>query len=264
MKFPFRRPRVPVLVLHGVIARRGAIHIGAYEKPIARAAALAKRCGHLVLDIDSPGGSPVQSDLVAGALRTAAAKDGFRIHAAIGDVGASGGYWIACAADRIVANPMSIVGSIGVIGGGFGFPDAIARLGIERRVYKAGANKQRLDPFLPERAEDVAFTQALMTDIHQGFIAWVRQRRGGALKEGVLKPGEALFDGGYMLGSRAAEVGLTDGLGDVAALVRELGGEKARAVRIAPKRRGLLGRIPGLALDALAERTAEARFPTLG
>ncbi len=264
MKFPFRRPRIPVLVLHGMIARRGAIHIGAYEKPIARAASLAKRCGHLVLDIDSPGGSPVQSDLIASALRTAAAKDGFRIHAAISDLGASGGYWIACAADRILANPMSIVGSIGVIGGGFGFPEAIARLGIERRVYKAGANKQRLDPFLPERPEDVEFTRELMHDIHQGFIAWVKRRRGSALKEGALKGGEALFDGGYMLGSRAVEVGLADGIGDVAALVRELGGEKARMVRVAPKRRGLLGKIPGLAMDALAERIGEARFPTLG
>ncbi len=263
MKFPFRRPRIPVLVLHGMIARRGAIHIGAYEKPIARAAAMAKRCGHLVLDIDSPGGSPVQSDLVAGALRSAAEKDGFRIHAAIADLGASGGYWIACAADRILANPMSIVGSIGVIGGGFGFPEAIARLGIERRVYKAGANKQRLDPFLPERPEDVEFTQALMTDIHQGFIAWVKRRRGFALKEGALKGGEELFDGGYMLGARAVEVGLADGLGDVASLVRELGGEKARAVRFGP-RRGWLGRIPGFAFDALAERAAETRFPTLG
>ncbi len=259
MKFPFRRARIPVLALHGVIGRRGTIHIGAYEKPIARAAALAKRCGHLVLDIDSPGGSPVQSDLVASALRRAAEKEGFRIHAAIADLGASGGYWIACAADRILANPMSIVGSIGVIGGGFGFPEAIARLGIERRVYKAGANKLRLDPFLPERAEDVAFTEALMNDIHHGFVAWVKRRRGSALK-----PGEELFDGGYMLGSRAVEVGLADGLGDVASLVRELAGEKGRAVRIGPRRRGLLGRIPGLALEALADRAAESRFPTLG
>lgn len=264
MKFPFRRPRIPVLVLHGMIAKRATIHIGAYEKPIARAAALAKRAGHLVLDIDSPGGSPVQSDLVAAALRRAAEKDGFRVHAAIADLGASGGYWIACAADRILANPMSIVGSIGVIGGGFGFPEAIARLGIERRVYKAGDNKQRLDPFLPERAEDVAFTQALMADIHAGFIAWVRRRRGAALKESALREGEALFDGSYMLGARAVELGLADGLGDVASLVRELGGDKARAVRIGPKRRGLLGRIPGLAMDALAERVAETRFPTLG
>jgi signal peptide peptidase SppA len=259
MKLPFLRPRIPVLVLHGIIARRGAIHIGAYEKPIARAASLAKRCGHLVLDIDSPGGSPVQSDLVASALRTAAAKDGFRIHAAIADLGASGGYWIACAADRILANPMSIVGSIGVIGGGFGFPEAIARLGVERRVYKAGANKLRLDPFLPERPEDVEFTRELLGDIHQGFIAWVKQRRGTALKGG-----DELFDGGYMLGSRAVQAGLADGIGDVATLVRELGGEKARMARITPKRRGLLGRIPGLAMDTLAERAAEARFPTLG
>ena len=259
MKIPFLPPRIPVLVLHGTIGRRGAIHIGAYEKPIARAAALARRCGHLVLDIDSPGGSPVQSDLIATALRRAAEKDGFRIHAAIADLGASGGYWIACAADRILVNPMSIVGSIGVIGGGFGFPQAIARLGIERRVYQAGANKLRLDPFRPERAEDVAFVEALMAEIHQGFIAWVKQRRGAALRGG-----EALFDGGYMLGERAVAAGLADAIGDAAGLVRALGGKRAYAARIAPKRRGLLGRIPGLALDALAERHAEAGFPTLG
>ncbi len=102
----------------------------------------------------------------------------------IGDVGASGGYWIACAADRIHANPMSIVGSIGVRGGGFGFSDMLDRIGVERRVYTAGSNKARLDPFLPERPEDVAFVHKLMEELHERFKSWVRGRRAGRLNGG--------------------------------------------------------------------------------
>src|SRR3978361_573292 len=120
----------------------------------------------VILDIESPGGSPVQSDLIANLIRTHADKAGVRVHAVIREVGASGGYWIACAADEIHANPMSIVGSIGVVGGGFGFSPPLDRLGIERRVYTAGTNKSRLDPFSPEKPEDVAFAKDLMDKLH--------------------------------------------------------------------------------------------------
>ena len=105
-----------------------------------------------------------------------------RVHAVIREVGASGGYWLACAADEIHANPMSIVGSIGVRGGGFGFSDLLARFGVERRLYTAGANKGRLDPFSPEKPEDVAFVQELLASLHERFKAWVRARRGGEAK----------------------------------------------------------------------------------
>ena len=111
----------------------------------------------VILDIESPGGSPVQSDLIAGMIRSQADKAGVRVHAGIREVGASGGYWLACAADEIHANAMSIVGSIGVVGGGFGFPDLLHRIGVERRIYTAGTNKARLDPFKPESPEDIAF-----------------------------------------------------------------------------------------------------------
>lgn len=124
MKLLFwRKPRVPVLVLHGILARRAALNIGSYGPLIDRACAAAKGA-HLVLDIESPGGSPVQSDLIARRIRAGAARHDVTVHAVIGEVGASGGYWLACAADRILANPMSLVGSIGVVSGGFGFDRA--------------------------------------------------------------------------------------------------------------------------------------------
>jgi len=168
-------------------------------------------------------------------------------------VGASGGYWLACAADEIHANPMSIVGSIGVRGGGFGFPDLLARFGIERRLYTAGANKGRLDPFSPEKPDDVAFVQELLDALHERFKAWVRTRRGGKLKAEEA----ALFDGSFMLGERALEVGLIDGFADVDSLVRRLGGERMKSRVFRPRRRGLLGRLPRVAVDAVVDAIEE-------
>jgi ClpP class serine protease len=261
MKLLFwRRPRIPVLVLHGVLAARvGTLNIAGYATLIDRAFSHAGRDGHVVLDINSPGGSPVQSDLIAARIRARADEKGARVHAVIGDVGASGGYWLACAADEILANSMSVVGSIGVIGGGFGFEDAIGRLGVTRRLYTAGENKARLDPFTPERPQDVAFLRELMGDIHERFKDWVRSRRAGKLKGDEA----ALFDGGYMLGARALEVGLIDRLGDVDALVRELAGPRARAEEFRPRRRGLLGRLPRLAAEALLDAVDERMWPRL-
>ena len=257
MKLMFwRRRRIPVLVLHGVRAARAALNIGAYAPLIDRAVAAAGKGGDLILDIDSPGGSPVQSDMIASRLRRRAEEKQVRLHAVIGEVGASGGYWLACAADDILANPMSIVGSIGVIGGGFGFVGALGRLGISRRLYTAGENKARLDPFSPERPEDVAFVRALMDELHTRFKDWVRARRAGRLRA----PEASLFDGSYMLGARAVEAGLVDRLGDVETLVRELGGPRARAAIIRPRRRGLLSRLPRMAVqEALEMAEADAR-----
>jgi len=203
----------------------------------------------VILDIESPGGSPVQSDLIASMIRNHADRAGVRVHASIREVGASGGYWLACAADEIHANPMSIVGSIGVVGGGFGFPDLLGRLGIERRIYTAGTNKARLDPFSPEKPDDVAFAKDLMEKLHVRFKDWVRLRRGQRLKA----PDDSLFDGGYMLGEQALALGLIDGLSTVDELVRDLGGDRARPRRIAPKRSRLALRLPRLALDALLD-----------
>ncbi len=251
----WRGPRIQVVQLHGMLADRpGALSLAAVGPLIDRAFARARGLP-VVLDIDSPGGSPVQSDLIAARIRRRAEKAKVPVHAVIAEVGASGGYWIACAADRIHANPMSVVGSIGVRGGGFGLSEAIGRIGVERRLYTAGANKARLDPFSPEQPEDVAFIKALMSELHERFKDWVRSRRGARLN-----PGDGdLFDGSWMLGERAVTVGLIDALGDLDGVVRDLAGEKARMQVNRPKRRGLLSRLPRLAVDAVLDAAEERR-----
>ena len=260
MKLAFwRKPRINVIELHGLISTRvGALNATSAADRINRAFASAKG-QPVILDIESPGGSPVQSDLIATQIRRLGDKHKVRVHAVIREVGASGGYWLACAGDEILANPMSIVGSIGVIGGGFGFPDLLGRLGIERRLYTAGTNKARLDPFSPERPEDVAFVKDLMESLHVRFKDWVRSRRGARLKGDEA----TLFDGSFMLGEQALARGLIDRLGDIDSLVRELGGEKAVARRFAPRRRGLLARLPRMGVDAALD-AVEERYGRFG
>ena len=253
---PWRRPRIPVVELHGVIAGRdGGLNLRSAGPLVERAFAAVRQGGSVILDIDSPGGSPVQSELIAALVRRRAEQKGARVHAVIGEAGASGGYWLACAADEIHASAMSIVGSIGVVGGGFGFEQLIARYGVERRLYTAGENKARLDPFRPERPEDVAFVQALMTDIHARFKAWVRQRRGDRLSADP-----AVFDGSYFLGVRGQELGLVDGLSSVDELVRTLAGDRARPRRFRPRRRFSLARLPRLLLEAAISLAEERRL----
>jgi signal peptide peptidase SppA len=253
---PWRRPRLNVIVLHGMIAARPGMLNADSARPLIEKAFASTGRRPVILDIESPGGSPVQSDLIATMIRTYADRAGVRVHAVIREVGASGGYWLACAADEIHANPMSIVGSIGVVGGGFGFPDLLGRLGIERRVYTAGTNKARLDPFRPEKPEDVAFAKALMDKLHVRFKDWVRARRGQRLKA----PDESLFDGSYMLGEQALATGLIDGFATVEELVRELGGDRARPRRIAPRRPRLSLRLPRLAVDTVLDVLEERAF----
>lgn len=253
-----RRPRINVLELHGLIAPRyGLLNLRSLGPLIDKAFA-STRGRPVILDIDSPGGSPVQSDLIATLIRRRADAAKVEVHAVIQDIGASGGYWIACAADRIHANPMSIVGSIGVRGGGFGFSDLMARIGVERRLYTAGEHKARLDPFLPEQPEDVAFTRQLLEDLHERFKSWVRSRRAERLKESET----ALFDGGYMLGESALALGLIDAISDLDSLVRTLGGKRAKERRFRPRQRGFWRRLPAFAIEAMLDVLAErqARF----
>src|ERR1700722_8990921 len=197
--FPWSKPKVPVLVLRGIIAARpGMINLAAYSAPIERGFALAKKSKHLLLSIESPGGSAAQSDLIGQFIRRKAAESGVSVTAVIGDVGASGGYWLACAADKIYATRLSIVGSIGVITGGFGLDKFIARYGIERRLFTAGENKARMEMFSPLRPQDEAFTRELLAEAHEMFKSWVRERRGARLTPDENK----IFDGGYMSGER--------------------------------------------------------------
>jgi signal peptide peptidase SppA len=250
----WRKPPIGVIELHGLISPRPGTLNMASIAPLINRAFQAARGRSVILDIESPGGSPVQSDLIASLIRRRADEHKVHVHAVIREVGASGGYWLACAADEIHANPMSIVGSIGVRGGGFGFPDMLARFGIERRLYTAGTNKARLDPFSPEKPEDVAFVRDLLDALHDRFKTWVKTRRSGKLKADEAE----LFDGSFMLGERALEVGLIDGFGDVDSVVRAIGGEKATSQVFRPKKRGLGRWVPGLMdslLDAVEERS---------
>ena len=249
VKLPWAAVLVPVVRLSGVIAaREGAVNLDRFAPVLDQGFARAERGEKLLLlAIESPGGSPVQSDLIGAYIRSKAEASGVQVIAVIGDVGASGGYWIACAADRIFANRMSIVGSIGVIGGGFGAVELLRRVGLERRAVTAGANKLRNDPFSPERDEDVAFNRDLLDAIHGEFKDWVRARRGAAIEGHEA----AIFDGSYMLGSKALGLGLIDGLGDVRSIIRAQLGDAAKADYLGPKRKWSLMRLFGGAGSAL-------------
>ena len=258
MKLPFSRPKIPVVQLRGIIAaRQGMLNLAGCAPVLERAFALAKKTGKLVLAIESPGGSATQSDLIGQFIRREAEAHKIEVTAVIGDLGASGGYWLACAADNIFASRLSIVGSIGVVTEGFGFQNLIARFGIERRTLTAGENKRRNDMFAARKPEDEAFTQDLLDEIHLMFKDWVRTRRGARLTTDESQ----VFDGGYMLGERAKTLGLIDGFGDVEKIVKELGGKKARAIWFKPRPpRGLLRLIFRSAaetvLDVAEERAA--------
>ncbi len=257
MKLPWQRPQIPVLPLRGVIAARpGMINFETYAPLITRACTLAKKSGNLILAIESPGGSAAQSDLIGQAIRREAEAQKIAVTAVIGDMGASGGYWLACAADRILANRLSIVGSIGVVTGGFGLDQFIARHGIERRIFTAGENKRRNDMFSALRPEDEAFTRELLDEAHAMFKSWVRERRG----ERLTHDESAVFDGGYMLGAQALGLGLIDGFGDVDSLVKDLGGPKAKPVWLRPRRpRGLLRLLTQSAAETMLD-AAEQRL----
>jgi signal peptide peptidase SppA len=196
--------------------------------------------------VNSPGGSPVQSRLIAKRMRDLADEHGKPVIVFVEDAAASGGYFIATGGDEIIADPSSIVGSIGVIFAGFGFVEAIGKLGIERRVHTAGKNKSTLDPFLPEKKEDVDRIKTLELDVHAVFIDWVKSRRAGKLKASD----DELFTGEFWSGVRGLELGLVDGLGDLRETLRERYGEKVRLKVIEPKRP--LFRLPSLGLGGRA------------
>ncbi len=241
--WPFKRdPIVPVLRFSGAIGMvtplRPAISLATYAAPIEKAFSLSKLPSVAVL-VNSPGGSPVQSNLIFKRLRQLAKEKEKRIYVFCEDVAASGGYFLAIAGDEIYADPSSIVGSIGVISQGFGFVEAIDKLGIERRVYTAGLNKSTLDPFLPEKPEDVARLHAIQLDVHKTFIDLVKQRRGGKLK------GEdsELFSGAFWAGGKAHELGLIDGISDVRSKMQEVHGTDVKLKLVEPEKPGLLGRL---------------------
>jgi signal peptide peptidase SppA len=229
---------VPVLRLSGAIGMaaplRPGLSISTLAGPIERAFSMSKAKSVAVV-INSPGGSPVQSSLLFRRMRQLADEKGKKIYVFCEDVAASGGYYLAVAGDEIYADPSSIVGSIGVISAGFGLDRAIEKLGITRRVYTAGTNKGSLDPFQPEKADDIERLKAVQRNVHDVFIGVVKDRRLGRLKG----PDAELFSGAFWSATDAMELGLIDGISDVRTKMREVHGENVR-LRVVPVERGWL------------------------
>ena len=252
-------PFVPVIRLQGTIAAgaRGGLSDAALAPLIEKAFARGKPAA-VALVINSPGGSPVQSSLIAARIRRLADEKGVPVHAFVEDVAASGGYWLACAADHIWVDNSSIIGSIGVIFASFGFPELMAKQGVERRVVTAGKSKSLADPFLPQKPEDVQRLIALQTPIHNAFIDHVKSRRGARLK-----PDADLFNADVWVGMGGVDVGLADGVAHLVPKVKALYGDK---VRLQPygQRRTLAQRfgmqLTDTALSAIEDRALWSRY----
>jgi signal peptide peptidase SppA len=234
---------VPVVRLSGVIGAVTPLRPGMTLAGVARTLERAfgmKQAKAVALVINSPGGSPVQSRQIYTRIRQLAAEKKLPVLVFVEDVAASGGYMIACAGDEIFCDPSSIMGSIGVVGGSFGFQELIRKIGVERRLYTAGEHKAMLDPFLPEDPEDVARVKALQREIHAIFIALVKQSRGARLKGSD----DVLFTGEYWAGETSVSLGLADAIGDLRSTLRARYGDKVLTPVVAPPT-GLLSSLLG-------------------
>lgn len=251
-RFRRSKPVVPVVRLSGVIGAvspfRSGLTLAGCAGTLERAFTM-RGIEAVAIAVNSPGGSPVQSALIHKRIRSLSAEHEVPVYVFAEDVAASGGYMLACAGDEIYADESSVVGSIGVISAGFGFTEAIGKLGIERRVYTAGENKMILDPFQPEKEKDVERIKTLQLDIHESFKTLVRERRGDLLK------GEEseMFSGAFWPGRPALELGLIDGIGDMRSVMREKLGDKVE-LKVIQQQRGWLRR--RLGADALVEGLA--------
>jgi signal peptide peptidase SppA len=264
-RFRVKSHVINVVRLEGVIASGRSMQTSLSGKglePLLKKA-FKKGVSGVALAINCPGGSPVQSALIAANIRRLAEKHKIPVYAFCEDVAASGGYWLACAADEIYADQNSIIGSIGVISGGFGFPKALDKLGVERRIYTAGTSKSTNDPFKPENPEEVAKLKVMLEDIHQSFIAEVRARRGAKLQDD-----KDLFTGAFWTGKKALELGLIDGIAHMESELRRKYGDKVEITEIsAPKGWGLrrfglslATELPEAAFNALEQRALWQRF----
>ena len=264
-------PLVTVIELNGAIGMnapgRKDLNLLRLEKTI-EAAFKPGNLAAVALAINSPGGSPVQSRLIHNAIRRGAQERQVPVIAFIEDVGASGGYILSIAADEIYADESSIVGSIGVISGGFGFVEAIDKLGVERRVHTAGDNKSTLDPFKPEDPQEVARLEGILTELHDQFIALVRQRRPGKLSDDPV-----VFSGAFWTAPKAKELGLIDGTAQLGDFLRARYGKNVKIKRMSPASGSLLKKLmsggdtsvsslidPDAAIAAAERRSLWARF----
>lgn len=257
---PFLRkdPLVPVIRLQGAIGTGGRSLSDQSLAPLIERAFGRGKPAAVALVINSPGGSPVQSSLIAARIRRLADEKKVPVHCFVEDIAASGGYWLATAADQIWVDESSLVGSIGVIYASFGFHELMQRQGVERRVHTAGKSKSFADPFKPERPEDIERINAMLAPLHQNFIAQVKARRGARLK-----PDADLFNADIWVGQSSVEMGLTDGIGHLVPKMKDLYGDKVRLVPLG-QRRSLMQRF-GLTMadtmmGSVEERALWARY----
>ncbi|MDC0865097.1 S49 family peptidase [Rickettsiaceae bacterium] len=225
--FGENNPIIAVLRLDGVIGKIGMTKSGMTMKDLNKLIEKTFKIDKLeavCLVINSPGGSPVQSDLIAKRITALAKEKDVKVFGFVEDVAASGGYWLACAADEIYASHSSIIGSIGVISSGFGFHEAIKKLGIERRVHTEGKTKSVLDPFKPSRDSDVKIIKKIQKEIHQHFIDTVKERRADRLTQSD----DILFNGEFWTGQIALDYGLIDGIGDMYSFIQKKYGDKVK------------------------------------
>ncbi|WP_171175654.1 S49 family peptidase [Ruegeria sp. HKCCD8929] len=261
LRLPFikKPPMVAVVRLSGAIGMAGRASLNDTTlAPVLEKAFRKGKPAAVALEVNSPGGSPVQSALIGGRIRRLADELKIPVYAFVEDVAASGGYWLAAAADEIWADDNSVLGSIGVISSGFGAHVFLARQGIERRVHTAGKSKSMLDPFAPEKDEDVERLKVILGDIHQNFIAYVKERRGERLERKA-----DLFNGEIWLAKRATELGLIDGVGHLKPRMQEQFGDKVKFRRYGVRRPFWTRIGTELTQDAIAgieERAAYARF----
>lgn len=240
---------IPVVRMHGAIMAGGsqfrpALNLASYAPLLDKAFGM-KDAPVVAISLNSPGGSPVQSRMIYSRIRQLAEEKNKKVLIFVEDVAASGGYMIALAGDEIIADPTSIVGSIGVVSGGFGFPEMLKKIGVERRVYTAGQNKAILDPFQPEKEGDIEYLKSLQLEIHNVFIDMVKMRRGGKLKDD-----QAIFSGLFWTGMRGLDLGLIDGLGDMREVLRRRYGDKVKLQLVSGARSFLGKKLPGVDLHA--------------
>ena len=261
----FRKSQnVSVIPLNGIIApnmgRRKGLNLHEIDKNIEDAFS-AKNLKAVVLQINSPGGSPVQSEMISKRIRSLSEKKSIPVIAFVEDVAASGGYWLACSADEIFASKASIIGSIGVVSSGFGFDKAIQKLGVERRLYTSGDNKAILDPFLPENKDDVKRLKGIQKELHNQFISFVKSRRGGK----ITIENKEIFTGAFWSGEKSLELGLIDSFGEMKAVLKDRFGENLKIKEFAPKKKlfgfgSLLSGALYMLINKVEERSAFNKF----
>jgi serine protease SohB len=247
---------IPVVRLSGTIMAGGsqfrpALNLASIGQALDKAFSM-KAAPAVAIVVNSPGGSPVQSRMIYNRIRDLAVEKDKKVLVFVEDVAASGGYMIALAGDEIIADPTSIVGSIGVVSGGFGFPELLKKIGVERRVYTAGSNKVILDPFQPEKEKDIDYLKSLQLEIHAIFIHMVRERRAGRIRS----EDDTVFSGLFWTGTRGLELGLIDGLGDMRQELKRRYGDKTKLELVSTSRSLFGKKTPSIALPGLDDIAA--------